>query len=456
MKNKTTPSTHARTLLIIDDDRLLCDSVQFTFKAAPFNVFTAHSGAEGLRLCADQTVDVILLDQKLPDGDGVDFCAPLMEHNESAKIIFITAFPSFENAVQAIKAGAHDYLSKPFELGELELTIQQALRTLDLEHMEQVQHFQRKQESDRTVLVGAANGLSEIERLVTLAAANSAPVLITGETGTGKTLVAKTIHFRSPHAGNAFISVNCAAIPENLMEAELFGHEKGAFTGAVAAGKGLFEMAEDGTLFLDEIGEMPFHLQSKLLGVLDDHQIRRLGGQSFKPVHVRVIAATNADLAQAVKEKRFREDLYYRLGVMHIHVPPLRGRPADIAGLVRHFIAQIAPDRTIRVSEEELHRLGQYAWPGNVRELRNVIERAILLSDSADIFPSRLLVQSQSASAPMAETSHTDPIQSLMAAEGDHIRKALAHFQHNHTHAAKALGISRSTLVRKIKTHRLE
>lgn len=399
--------------------------------------------------------EVVLLDQKLPDGDGIDFCAPILTANENIKIIFITAYPSFENAVQAIKIGAHDYLSKPFELGELDLAVRQALRTLELEHTEQLQHFHRKQQSDRTILVGADQGLQDVVQLIQLAADNQAPVLITGETGTGKTLIARAIHFRSQASHNAFIRVNCAAIAENLMEAELFGHERGAFTGAVAAGKGLFEMADGGTLFLDEIGDLPLHLQSKLLGVLDDQQIRRVGGQTFKSVNVRIIAATNADLADAVQAKQFREDLFFRLSVLHLHIPPLRKRQKDIAQLTRHFISQIAPDQHIVLSSEQLAAMQAYSWPGNVRELRNIIERAILVRNGSQITPALLLGQSPLPSSQQETRPPSTVIEPLAKVERDQIQRALAHYQGNQTHAAKALGISRSTLVRKIKTHRL-
>jgi DNA-binding NtrC family response regulator len=437
--------------VVIDDDRLLCDTVRHGLNGLGVQVLAAHTGAEGLHLCAERPVDVVLLDQKLPDGDGISFCGPLLERCEGAKIIFITAFPSFENAVQAIKVGAYDYLSKPFEVGELSLAVRQALRTLDLEHVAQVQHYQARRESDRSVLVG---DLAEVRRLVGLAAANASPVLITGETGTGKTLVAKAIHFQGGGADKAFIAVNCAAIPENLMEAELFGYEKGAFTGAVATVKGLFEMADGGTLFLDEIGEMPTHLQSKLLGALDDQQIRRLGGRTAKPVHARIITATNADLAAAVRERRFREDLYYRLGVVHICVPPLRDRLDDLPELCRSFVAQIAPDQQIRLEAQEIAALGAYPWPGNVRELRNILERAILVRTTQAIHPSRLLgaaIQAAPATArPAGEAAGAGP-RPLEALEREHIAAALRHFNGNQTHAAKALGISRSTLLRKLK-----
>ncbi|MFC1885258.1 sigma-54-dependent transcriptional regulator [Thermodesulfobacteriota bacterium] len=446
---------YKRTLVVVDDDRLFCDTVQHTLDGLDVKVMTAYSGAEGLRLCADSPVDVVLLDQKLPDGDGIDFCGPFLDCNESTKIIFITAYPSFENAVQAIKVGVHDYLSKPFELGELRLTVGQALRTLELEHLEQVQHYQSKKESDSAVLIGTNGGLKGVRHLVDLAADNRSPVLITGETGTGKTLVAKAIHFRGSGSDSAFISVNCAAIPESLMEAELFGHAKGAFTGAVTATKGLFEMADGGSLFLDEIGEMPVHLQSKLLGVLDECHIRRLGGQSFKPVHVRIIAATNSDLAGAVRERRFREDLFYRLSVVNIHIPPLRERLDDIPDLCRYFLAQIAPDQEIILSEDQMSAMQDYEWPGNVRELRNIIERAILLRIGRYIDPARLLGQLPPLSGNNRVETFPDPIQPLQVVEHEYISKALNRFNGNHTHTAKALGISRSTLIRKIKAHGL-
>lgn len=444
-----------KKLLIIDDDRLLCDTVQEALADLNVEVTKAHTAADGLNLCKSAGFDIVLLDQKLPDARGMDFCKPILDCQDRVKIIFITAYPSFENAVQAIKVGAHDYLSKPFEVGELRLAVSQAIRTLDLEQVEQVQRYQSHQEGKQTILVGHQGGLREVQHLVDLAADNQAAVLITGETGTGKTLVAKAIHYCGENAGSAFIGVNCAAIPENLMEAELFGYEKGAFTGAVATTKGIFEMAAGGTLFLDEIGEIPRHLQSKLLGVLDDRQIKRLGGQAFKPVNVRIIAATNTDLASAIRDGSFREDLFYRLSVVRIHVPPLRERLADLPDLCRHFIRQIAPDQDIVLSSHEVRAMGCYAWPGNVRELRNVIERAILVRPGREIFPSHLLRTNGDAAAaaqPERPQSPSD-ILTLKCLEEAHVRRTLTILNGNHTQTAKALGISRSTLMRKIQTY---
>lgn len=444
-------------LLIIDDDRLFCDTVREALADLNVLVTAAHCAADGLAICKSKSIDIVLLDQKLPDTHGMDCCTPILKYRDHTKIIFITAYPSFESAVQAIKTGAHDYLSKPFEVGELRLAVSQAIRTLDLEQIEQVQQYKSRQECDHTILVGHKGGLREVRRLVDLAAGNQAPVLITGETGTGKTLAAKAIHYSGGNTGRTFIGVNCAAIPENLMEAELFGYEKGAFTGAVAAKKGIFEMAAGGTLFLDEIGEIPRHLQSKLLGVLDDHQIKRLGGQSFKPVQVRVVAATNADLETAIQNGGFREDLFYRLSVVRIHVPALRERIGDLPDLCRHFIEKIAPDHNIALDSIELRAMRAYAWPGNVRELRNVIERAILVRTDRRIYPSHLLQTNGAAAHPttgisISDTACTEPIMTLKALEAGYIRRALALLDNNYTHTAKALGVSRSTLMRKIKS----
>ena len=308
-----------RKILIIDDNDTFCESVRDLLNDNATDVLTANTGKDGLKICTDMKIDVVILDQKLPDAKGVSLCPSILAQNEQTKIIFVTAYPSFNNALDAIKFGAHDYLSKPFEMAELELTIRQAFRTQELEKTEQIQNYHDSKESEEIELISGQGVFDEIHKLIDLAAESDAPVLLTGETGTGKNVVAQAIHYKSNLPKKLFLTTNCAAFPENLIEAELFGSEKGAFTGSTSSRKGIFELAEGGTLVLDEIGSMPIHLQSKLLGVLEEKKIRRVGGESIKRINVRIIAASNNDLEEAIKNKAFRDDLYYRLSVIRIH-----------------------------------------------------------------------------------------------------------------------------------------
>ncbi|HEX9020614.1 MAG TPA: sigma-54 dependent transcriptional regulator [Nitrospirota bacterium] len=445
-----------KTLLIIDDEKVFCNTIKDYLESDRLEVLAAHTSAEGLQLCAGRKIDVVLLDQKLPDGEGHALAPAILEKNEQAKIIFITAFPSFENAVAAVRLGAHDYLSKPFDIEELRLTIENTLRTLDLEQVEQIQHYASEKDREASVIIGGAGAFADVLRLVDMAASVDGPVLVTGETGTGKNLVAKTIHYKSPFSSSAFVSINCAALPENLIEAELFGYEKGAFTGATNAKKGLFEMADGGTVFLDEIGDMPPHLQTKLLSVLEDKMVRRIGSTAVRPVEVRVIAATNADMESALG-KTFRKDLYYRLSVVRIHIPPLREHREDIPALCSYLLSRICRGRTVELPEPEIPRLMDYDWPGNVRELRNILERAIFLQKGSVLAPSQLLQKTQ-APVRLLPRSATDggEIKTLAQVEREIIQCALTTLSGNLTQTAKALGISLSTLKRKIKEYGLK
>lgn len=441
-----------RNILVIDDDMVFCDTAKDYLTSETMEIFTANTGRDGLAICSQRKVEIVLLDQKLPDAEGVSLCPSILKQNDQTKIIFITAYPSFDNAVEAIKVGAHDYLSKPFELEELEIAIEKALRTLELEMIEQLQSYKDDKESEENILIRGQGGLAETLKLVDLAALVNAPVLITGETGTGKNIFAKSIHYKSPARGKVFISINCAAFPENLIEVELFGCEKGAFTGALTARKGIFELAEGGTLFLNEIGAMPLHLQSKLLSVLEDKQIRRVGGESIRPVDVRIIAASNADLEDAVKNKTFRSDLYYRLSVIRIHIPPLRDRLHDIPELCDFFIRKSAKDRKATLPDSELSRLMEYEWPGNVKELKNVIERSLIIQKEDVLRPSEFLkVSTSSFSTPPLPVENN--IITLEELEKTHIRQTIGKFSGNYTRTAKALGISLSTLKRKFKRY---
>jgi DNA-binding NtrC family response regulator len=439
-----------KTLLVIDDDRVFGETVRDYMSSDALEVVLAHKASDGLTLCSLKKIDVVVLDQQLPDAEGHTLCPDILKYNDQTKIIFATAFPSFENAVKAIRAGAYDYLSKPFDLGELALAVKQALRTLELEQVEQVQDYQRTREKEDVVVVGGA-GLEETLLLIERAASSDLSVLITGETGTGKSLVAKSIHYKSKTDKAPFISINCGSLPEHLIEAELFGYEKGAFTGAINTKKGLFEMAENGTLFLDEIGEMPIHLQSKLLSAIEERAIRRIGGTKTKPVNVRIMAATSLDTERTLGTS-FRKDLYYRLSVIRIHMPPLRQRREDIPTLCSHLVKTLTR-REVAISDRDLVRLMNYDWPGNVRELKNIIERAILLQQGTILEPSTLLGRTGMDSTPTSSSlQENEKLLSLEKVEQNHIQYVLDKLAGNYTRAAKALGISLSTLKRKLKT----
>lgn len=442
------PYSTGKTLLVIDDDPLFCDSIREHFRGT-LEVLIAQNGEEGIRICSNTKVDVVLLDQKLPDAEGHMLCSTILKYNDQTKIIFITAYPSLEGALKAIKAGAYDYLLKPFELEELSVTVNNALKTLALERVAQVEDYRISKESEETVLIGKK--LSEVTKLIDVAANTDAPVLITGETGTGKNIVARAIHFRGKKKG-AFISVNCSTFPENLIEAELFGYEKGAFTGATTSRKGVFEMAEGGTLLLDEIGEMPMHLQTRLLSVLEDGKIKRIGGETIRPVHVRIIAATNTNIEESIG-KRFRPDLYYRLSVVRIHIPPLRKRKEDIPELCRYILRKITGS-DVSLDGEEIKRLMKYDWPGNVRELKNVLERAFLIQKGKRLRPSELLGKNLDLSF-YRMSSNDDRIITLEEMEKNHIINTLNKLSGNLTKTALALGISISTLKRKLRKYNL-
>lgn len=445
-----------RKILIIDDNDIFCESVSDLLSDKNTDVLTANTGKEGLRICTETKIDVVILDQKLPDTEGVSLCPSILKQNEQTKIIFVTAYPSFSNAIEAIKVGAHDYLSKPFEMAELELTIKQAFRTLELEKAEQIQDYQNTRESEQYDLIAGHGIFDEIVRMIDLAAESDAPVLITGETGTGKNVVARAIHFKSSLPAKLFLTVNCAALPENLIEAELFGSEKGAFTGASTSRKGIFELAEGGTLVLDEIGSMPIHLQSKLLGVLEEKKIRRIGSETVKSINVRIIAAANNDLEEAIKDKTFRSDLYYRLSVIRLHIPPLRERKEDIPKLCEYFIGKMSREADIHLSDSELGKLMEYTWPGNVRELKNVIERSLIIQRGQPLRPSLLLKNGMTSSSHVSAVVQDEgEILPLEATEKKCISQALKKCNGNYSQSAKALGISLSTLKRKVKSYKL-
>ncbi|MBI2389172.1 MAG: sigma-54-dependent Fis family transcriptional regulator [Deltaproteobacteria bacterium] len=439
-----------RTVLVVDDDSLLRKALTDALRARGFAALGAGSLAEAFAVFSANDVDVVALDEQLPDGRGHTLCARLVAARPGTKIVFMTAFPEFDHAVKAIRAGAYDYLSKPFELDAFMLSVRRCLDLLALESIELRERYRRERDAGEVDLVGDSPAFRQVRRLVSIAATADAPVLITGETGTGKSLIAKAIHFGGPRRDQAFVPVSCAALPDNLVEGELFGWDKGAFTGAVGSHEGAFEVADGGTLFLDEIGELPLHLQPKLLNVLEDRSVKRLGARLHKIIDARLVAATNAELERSIADRTFRSDLFYRLAVIHIQLPPLRERAEDIPALVTRLLRGICRTKEPpTVDDAELARLSSYAWPGNVRELRNVLERAVLLQPGGPLHPSELVVGRRSSKAPMAAPSARFP--TLAETEDQHIAEALGRTGGNLAQAARLLDISLSTLKRRVR-----
>ncbi|HEY7423527.1 MAG TPA: sigma-54 dependent transcriptional regulator [Gemmataceae bacterium] len=442
-------------LLIVDDDDDLREDLAQLFRQHGQEVTAAVSGEDALNKAAHARFDVALLDLHLPGISGIDVLAKLKERQPELEALMLTAHSSIETAVEAMRRGAYDYLTKPFRAADLEVHVQKAFEKVQLQRREQQWVQQLSYESPRYRLVGSSPAMRKIVGLIEKVAATDATVLVRGASGTGKELVARALHTNSPRRTRPLVTINCAALQENLLESELFGHEKGAFTGAVAAKPGLVEVAEGGTLFIDEIGEMAPGLQAKLLRVLEDGHYRRVGGTREMNADVRVVAATNRDLAEEIKNGRFREDLFYRLNVVSIHLPPLRERRTDIAELVEHFLTTrpIGPLRS-RVDAEAMKALLAYSWPGNVRELANVLERAQILAENHVItledLPENIVSATMAASESSGNPNHLNEV------ERRHVWSILQQEKGNKVHAARILGISRRSLYRLIEKHHLE
>jgi DNA-binding NtrC family response regulator len=443
-------------LLIVDDDKDLRQMLAERFGKQGVQVTACGSAEEALEQAAASRQDVALLDLHLPGMDGIDLLARLKERQPELEAILLTAHSSVETAVQAMKRGAYDYLTKPFRHADLEVHVAKAFEKVQLLRREQQWLRQLSFESPRYRLVGSSPAMQRIVRLIEKVAPTESTVLVRGESGTGKELVARAIHGNSPRREEPLVTINCAALTESLLESELFGHEKGAFTGAVSAKPGLVEVAEGGTLFIDEIGEMAPGLQAKLLRVLEDGHYRRVGGTREVHADVRVVAATNRSLGEEIKTGRFREDLYYRLNVVSIELPPLRERREDIPLLIEHFLTtrQIGPVRA-QVGPEAMQALQEYSWPGNVRELANVLERAQILAENHLITPDDLPETVLSSRRPAADSGSGDP-RHLEEVERRHVQAVLQQEKGNKVHAARALGISRRSLYRLIEKYRLE
>ncbi|MCR4440452.1 MAG: sigma-54 dependent transcriptional regulator [bacterium] len=449
-------------LLIVEDNCDMCQTLADVLRREGYSVRTAYSGEEAIQIVEKYPVDLVLLDLRLPKMDGLQVLAHIKEIDPDVLVIMITAVSDPRPAVAAMKAGAYDYLNKPFELDELKMVVAKALETIRLKLEVSQLKAQQRLRSPLTELFGDSPQMQEVRRLIKIVSETPrTSVLIQGESGTGKELVADAIHRNSVRADKPLVKVNCAAIPENLLESELFGHERGAFTDAKTMKKGIFEMAHGGSIFLDEISSMSPALQPKLLRVLESGSFRRVGGTADIEVDVRIIAATNRDLAQCVREGTFREDLYYRLKVMVIDLPPLREHPEDIIPLAKLFLEANNREfnKNIRGIDKEAQRLLlEYPWPGNVRELKNVIERAVILCPG-DLLTADLLHLGAAPFAAKPITSTTQPTSvpdALDEVEKRHILQVLEKYGGNKSMAARALNISRSTLREKLKSYGVE
>lgn len=428
-------------LLIVDDEADFRESAARYFSRLGFHVDQAEDGEEALNVCTNKKFDVIVLDIHMPVMNGLAVLDELMKRDLPPKVIMLTGGGTIENAVESIKKGAYDFLTKPAKLDDLARMIRRACDVKKLEAENQRLKAALKHQTQFAGMVGQSPAMQEVYRLIHRTAASSKPVLIQGETGTGKELVARAIHHASALADQPLVVINCAALAEQLLESELFGHEKGSFTGALAAKPGLFEIADGGTLFIDEFGEMSGSLQTKLLRVIEDGSMRRVGSVVERHVNVRVIAATNRDLEKEVAEKRFREDLYYRINVLGIQLPPLRQRAGDIKLLAEKFAGE-----DWIIDEDVMKKLNSYSWPGNVRQLQNAIDRAKVLAEENRIELKNLppaIIQAETQS-----TTHlTDSIDlesiNRMHVEGVYLRNGK-----NKTRTAQALGVNRRSLYR--------
>jgi len=437
------------TILIVEDEAKMRRLLELNLGEEGWAAFSAGDAEEGLKILGREAVDLVLTDFKLPGMNGLEFLQAIRRANGEVPVVLMTAYGSVESAVEAMRNGASNYVLKPFSLEELKLVIRKELdvRNLKVENRTLREELGKRYEYPNIVAKSAR--MQEVLAAVELVAATNATVLIGGESGVGKELIARAIHQRSRRAAGPFVKINCTAIPENLLESELFGYEKGAFTGATSSKPGKFELADKGTLFLDEIGDVPPATQAKLLRVLQEREFERLGGTKTIKVDVRLIAATNRDLREALEQGTFRQDLYYRLNVVPINVPPLREHKEDIPGLVDHFVAQFAKEsgKQIQgVTPQAMQILISPPWPGNVRELQNILERAVTFTNGARIEAGDIQLDSEPGKSAVALPGFLPEGMTLDQWEDEMIREALRRANGNKSQAARLLGISRNAL----------
>jgi two-component system response regulator AtoC len=452
----------SKRILIVDDEESFRHMLSVILIKEGYEVETSPNGEEGLRQAAASPFDHILCDIRMPRMDGLVFLREIKKTGMEATVIVMSAYGTVDIAIEAMKLGAYDYISKPFKPDEIILTLRKAEEREQLRRENQLLRKEVAREYSFENIVSKNEQMQKIFDVIKKVSHYKSTVLISGESGTGKELVARALHYNSDRSQNPFIAVNCGAIPENLLESELFGHAKGAFTDAIRTKKGLFEEADGGTLFLDEIGELPGQLQVKLLRVLQDGEIRRIGESKPIQIDVRIVAATVKDLQKEVNEGRFREDLFYRLNVLPLHIPPLRERKEDIPLLIHHFIGkynQAMNKNVASVDRKAMETLMSYKWYGNVRELENTIERAIVLSEKNEIESENLPVEIQTSKEEFRPETLPDEEYSIKRAskslEINLIKRALKKTKGNHTHAARLLEISHRALLYKIKEYEI-
>ena len=449
------------TILVVDDEKNYLVVLEALLGSEGYEIVTALDAKKAIGTAGEADLDLIITDMKMPGMTGMELLEKIKSIKPELPVIMMTAFGTIEMAVEAMRKGAYDYIQKPFENEQLKLTVKKALNNYRLIKENRLLTEALSERFKFGNIVGKSKQMKKIYDLIEKVSPSKASVLITGPSGTGKELIAKAIHYRSNRKDRPFISINCGALTETLLESELFGHEKGAFTGAVAMKKGRFELADGGTLFLDEVGDMPASLQVKLLRVLQEMEFERVGGTKTIQVDVRIISASNRNIKEDVAESAFREDLYYRLNVIHMEVPSLKERVDDIPLLVRHFIAKFSEDDTVGVelAPEVWKTLYSYPWPGNVRELENIIERAMVLNSSGAItvadLPDELTgAETQFDLDRFIPSSLTMP-EALEKIEEKLLRRALAQCNNVQSHAAKNLGITKSLIQHKMKKYNI-
>jgi DNA-binding NtrC family response regulator len=442
-----------QTILVAEDEALLRKILVGLFEGAGYRVVAAGTGREALERFGAESIDLVVTDIRMPEIEGLELLDRLKQVDPDALVVIMTAYSSVESAVAALRKGAYDYIVKPFINDDVLQTVRNALRERELS----LENRSLRRELDRAhafdAIIGSSDALQSLLTLVAKVAGTNASILITGESGTGKELVARAVHFHSGRAKGPFLAVNCGALNENLLEAELFGHEKGAFTGATSAREGLLKAADGGTIFLDEIGEMPPSLQVRLLRALQEREVIPVGGRAPVAFDARVVAATNRDLENEVRSGRFREDLFYRLNVIPVRVPPLRERAGDVPLLARHFAARFAREmgaNEVRIAPSAIAALAGYAWPGNIRELMNAVERAVALS-SGDVELEHLPERVRSGAG--ATNDPEGAVLTLDELERRHVLSVLERTEGNKARAAELLRIDQSTLYRKLRRY---